>query len=430
MFSRLIRHRLVKDTAIMMGVQVSGYVLPLLTLPYLTRVLGPANLGLTVLGTALVLYFAVVVEYGFAVTGTRRIAIVREDPDQVARVYSSIMACKILLLVLCLAILWILLAAIPRLREHASLYLLSYLQVLGWGLSPNWLLQGMQRMKLIAASDYGGKVICVALIFVLVRTKSDYLMATALQSGGFLLSAIIGLVLSFSVVGMRLRWPDLGEMKTAMSEGLPVFLSMASMNVMTSSNIVILRAMTTDEQVGLFAVASRLIIAARALTNPIATAVYPHMSKLAAQSPSKALQFLRRQLLWTAAPFLGITLGMLFFGPLAVRILSGPAYQESGVLLQIMSMTPFIHAVSMCFGTYYMLAFGYEKAWSKIIIGMMLLNFLVLGATLLVLRPARAVALTTSLMDLYAAGSCILFYLRTSGKLEAVPPVGPMEPLA
>jgi len=381
-----------------------------------------------VLGTALVLYFAVVVEYGFAVTGTRRIAIVRDDPERVARVYSSIMACKIALILLCLAALLALLALVPQLREHAALYLLSYLQVVGWGLSPNWLLQGIQRMRLIAVSDYGAKVISVALIFLLVRSKSDYVIAAALQSSGFLLSAIIGLILSFSVAGVRVRWPDPREMKMAMAEGLPVFLSMASMNIMTSSNIVILRALTTNEQVGFFAVASRLVIAARALANPIANAVYPHMSKLAAESPSKALQFLRRQLLWTTAPFLGITLGMLFFGPLAMRILSGPGYGESGVLLQIMSLTPFIYAISMCFGTYYMLAFGFEKAWSKIIIGMLVANFIALGAALLVLRPARAVALTTTLMDLYSAICCILFYRRTSKELVAA--AEPKAPLA
>jgi len=64
MLRKLLSHRLAKDTLILFGVQVSGYVLPLITLPYLTRVLGPANFGLTALGTALILYFAVVIEWG------------------------------------------------------------------------------------------------------------------------------------------------------------------------------------------------------------------------------------------------------------------------------------------------------------------------------------------------------------------------------
>jgi hypothetical protein len=79
-----------------------------------------------------------------------------------------------------------------------------------------------------------------------------------------------------------------------------------------------------------------------------------------------------------------------------------------------MSLTPVVHAVSMCFGTYYMLAFGYEKEWSKIIARMMVLNFVCIFALMLVMRPVRAIAVTTTLMDIFCAGSCILFFRRTA----------------
>jgi PST family polysaccharide transporter len=203
-------------------------------------------------------------------------------------------------------------------------------------------------------------------------------------------------------------------MKVALIEGWPVFLSMASMTLMTSSNTIILNTVASAAEVGYMNAAYRLIIASKALTNPITTAVYPHMSKLARNSPQEGLRFFRKQVLWMAAPFLVISLGMLVFSPLAVRIIYGGRFQESGVLLQIMSFTPVIHSVSMCFGTYYMLAYGFEKEWSKIITRMVILNFVVLGILLLILPPTRAVALTTTMMDLFSAGSCALFYRRTS----------------
>lgn len=415
MLLRLIRHRLVKDTIILFGVQVSGYVLPLVTLPYITRVLGPANFGLTALGTALVLYFAVITDFGFAVTGTRQIAIVQGDPAKVSRTYSTIMVCKLCLMLACFLILLAIVATVPSLREHWPLYLLSFLQVVGLGLSPNWFLQGMQRMRYIAYSDYGAKIVSVALIFTLVHRSSDYLLVAALQSGGFLLSACIGLAVVFTSIRPQLLWPVWEDTRAAMISGWPVFLSMASMTAMSSTNTMILGAMTSSDQVGFLNAAQRLIIAARALTNPVTTAIYPHMSKLASSSRTEGLRFLRKQVLWTAAPFLVISLGLLLFAPLAVRLLYGPKYLETGVLLRLMSLTPVVHAVSMCFGTYYMLAFGYEKEWSKIITRMMVLNFVCIFALMLLMRPVRAIALTTTLMDIFAAGSCILFYRKTAG---------------
>ncbi len=422
MLRRLLSHRLAKDTLILLGVQVSGYILPLITLPFLARVLGPTSFGLTALGTAVVLYFAVVVEWGFAVTGTRQIAIVQNDPGQVSRIYSAIMACKLCLLGLCFVALTALTTAIPKMHTYWPLYFVSFLQVVGWCLSPNWLLQGMQKMRYIAYSDYGAKVIAVILIFGLVRRSSDYMLVATLQSGGYLISAIIGLTIVFWKLRVRLVRPLFADMREAMITGWPVFLSMASMTAMTSTNTVIVGTMASTADVGYLSAAQRLIIATRALTNPISGAVYPHISKMAAHSPRQALVFFRKVLLWTSTPFLFITGGLLLFAPFAVAHLYKSEYVEAGVLLRIMAFTPVLHAVSMCFGTYFMLAFGYQKEWSKIITRMVILNFVLVFILIPFMRPARAIALTTSLTDLFSAGSSILFYRKTAYQLAAREP--------
>jgi len=233
-----------------------------------------------------------------------------------------------------------------------------------------------------------------------------------LQSGGFLISACFGL-LFLANMRVRLVRPCWADMRATLLAGWPVFLSMASMTFVTSSNTMILGIMTSPDQVGFLNAAQRLIVATRALTNPVTTAVYPHMSRLAAGSRNDGLRFFRKQVLWTATPFLAISVGLLLFSPLAVRLLYGPKYVETGVLLRLMSMTPVVHAVSMCFGTYYMLAFGYEKAWSKIITRMMVLNFVCIFALMWLMRPVRAIALTTTLMDIFSAASCIFFYRKT-----------------
>jgi PST family polysaccharide transporter len=413
MLRKILSHRLAKDTLILLGVQISGYVLPLITLPFLARVLGPANFGLTALGTAVVLYFAVVTEWGFGVTGTRQIAIAQNDPEQVSKIYSTIMACKVSLLTVCFFTMSLLVMMIPKLRVFWPLYFVSFLQVVGLCLSPNWLLQGMQRMRYIAYSDYGAKVISVLLIFALVRRSSDYMLVAALQSGGFLISAIIGLTIVFWNLPVRIVRPVVADMREALIGGWPVFLSFASMTAMSSTNTVIVGAMASTAEVGYLSAAQRLIIATRSLTNPIAGAVYPHISKLAVKSPREALRFFRKLLLWTSAPFLLITVGMLFFAPFAVSVLYKAKYAETGVLLRIMSFTPVLHAVSMCFGTYFMLAFGYQKEWSKIITRMVVLNFVLVFLLVPFIRPARAIALTTSLTDLFSTGSSILFYRKT-----------------
>jgi polysaccharide transporter, PST family len=80
---RLIQHRLVKNAAAMLVVQVSGYAAPLLVLPYLSRVLSTEHFGVIAFATSFNWYFITLVEYGFNLTATRRIAIHRDDPNRV-----------------------------------------------------------------------------------------------------------------------------------------------------------------------------------------------------------------------------------------------------------------------------------------------------------------------------------------------------------
>lgn len=418
MLNNLLRHRLgnrlVKDTLILFGVQISGYVLPLVTLPYLTRVLGPANFGLTALGTALALYFVVLTDWGFPITGTRQMAIVQDQPEKVWRTYSTIMACKLALLGVCFLVMAALVASIPKLRAFWPLYAVSFLQVIGACLSPNWVLQGMQKMRYIAYSDYGAKVISVILIFALVHRSSDYMIVAALQSGGFLVAALLGLTVVFRKLNMRIVRPTIADMRQSYLDGWPVFLSTASMTAMSSTNTMIVGGMASASSVGYLSAAQRLIVAARSLTNPITGAIYPHVSRMAARSPQEALRFVRKQIFLTSLPFLAVTIGMLTLAPYVVFRLYGPKFTETGLLLQIMSLTPVLHAVASCFGTYFMLAFGFQKEWSKIITRMVILNFVLVFALVNFMQADRAIALTTVLCDLFSAGSSYLFYRKTS----------------
>jgi polysaccharide transporter, PST family len=418
MFSRLAKNRLVSDSLILMGVQITGYVLPMITLPYLTRVLGPDNFGLLALGTALVLYFVMLVDYGFSVIGPRRIAIATGE-DEVSRVYSTIISCRLGLTLISILVLAVMTIAVPGIGAYKALYWLSFLQVLGWGMSPNWLLQGLQKMRYVAFSDYGAKILSVLLIFLLVRNQSDYLAAAALQSGGFFMAACLGLGMVYFLFPIRLVRPTKAGMREMMIAGWPVFLSLASLTMMTSTNIMILGALAPKADVGYFSAAQRLIIAARSLLNPASSTIYPHMSRLAAESPPRALQFLKKVFLWVSLPFLALSIAMLLFSPLLTTMLYGRSFEEAGTLLRIMALSPFVLSMGNTLGTQYLLAFGFEQAWSRINIRTVVMNFVFLGLALLVMRPVRAVALTTLLTDCFATGSCLLFYLKTSKEVAA-----------
>lgn len=125
--------------------QVAGYIFPLFTMPYLARVLGVACIGKIAFATAIITYLQTLVDFGFNFTATRDVAKKRDDKDEVSRIYSSVLYCKILLLFVSLSILIVLCVIVPKIREEWVLFFMTFMLLPGYIIFPEWLFQGLEK---------------------------------------------------------------------------------------------------------------------------------------------------------------------------------------------------------------------------------------------------------------------------------------------
>jgi O-antigen/teichoic acid export membrane protein len=235
------------------------------------------------------------------------------------------------------------------------------------------------------------------------------------------------LSLILAVLGVGYYWaapvrfvlPAFCEIRKLLRDGWQVFGSLFLVNSCSASNVVILGMLASPEQVGIYSAASRIIFPLRQTVGPLVNAVYPHVSRLASQAPERAMRFLRRYSFLLSLPFLLVAAGIVIFAPLAVRLLYGPRYAETALLLQIMGISPWVLSLGHCYSTFFLLAFGHERDWARITAAGVLFNFVALGAFLLLGRPAMAVSMTLVATDVFVL---FLSYRRyASRRAEWVP---------
>jgi PST family polysaccharide transporter len=325
--------------------------MPLISLPYLSRVLTTEKFGLVAFGQVFAWYFVILTEYGFNLTATREIAVRRGSPEQVSRVFSAVMIAKFLLTVGGFLIMSIVVAATPTLRPEWMLFLISFASVIGNLLFPLWLYQGLQKMEHVAIRDFAAKLVSVAAVFLFVHGDQDYLVAAGAQSGGFLLAGIAGLVTVPWKLRVRFRWPGTQAVRDELVRGWPTFLSLAASAFSVITNQFILGLKGPTSEVAYFSASNRLIAALRMMVNPLASAIYPHTSQKAARSEREVILFVRKYTIPLAAPFLVVGIALIA-GAGFIPLFLGERYRAAVPVLRIMALGPVLTSLMQIYSTY------------------------------------------------------------------------------
>lgn len=403
------RARFLSNIVSLLVLQGANYLLPLLTIPYLVRVLGPEYYGLVAFAAATTTYFTLITDYGFNLSATKQVSIHRLDREKIKKIYSSVMMVRFILLVASFFLFLSMVFIFDKFRTDYDIYLVSFLVVIGQFLFPVWLFQGLEVMKFIAILNILAKSIFTAFVFLLVTDDGDYLLVPFLTAAGSIMAGIIAQLLVIYHLKVRFSFPVWGDVKEQFVDGWHIFSSSISISMYTASTTFVLGIFTNNQVVGFYSAAEKITQALKGLYQPVSQAMYPIVSSRMAVSRKSGIAFVQK-LSNILAAFMFIICSMLFiFSEEVVIIILGDMYIESVPILRIMAYLPFVIVLSNMYGVQVMVNVGMKVQFSRI-----LMTAAVLGLSLSIITVptygATASASVSLLTEIFVT-LCMALYL-------------------
>jgi len=391
--------------------QFSNYLFPLITFPYLVRVLGPEKFGLVNFAAAFVAYFNVLTDYGFNLSATQEISINRNNKQKINEIFSSVLLIKLALFFISGFVFIFLVLSIPKFSSNSLIYIFSFMIVFGTVLFPVWFFQGMEEMKYITFINIAIKTVWVVSVFLLIHSAKDVLLLVILNGSSFILIGLISLVILRIKFKIEFILPEMNEIKRQLTEGWYIFVSTASITLYTTSNIFILGLLTNNTIVGYFSAADKIRAAIQGLFQNASTAIFPHLSKLFQESKTSAIKFIKNYLKLSVSIAIIVTIIMFILAKPIVLIVLGNNYLSSVNVFRIIVFLPLIILLSNIYGIQIMLNLGYKKEFSRIILFAGIVN-LILSVILVPLYFEIGTAIAVVITELIVTTGMYYFVNR------------------
>lgn len=360
---------------------VVTYGLPLVTMPYLARVLGASSYGALLFAQAFGNYVLILTEYGFAFSATRDLARHRESTVKRAEIVAGVFGAKFFLSVVGVMTALIAYWFVPAFRADPRLLLSATIWAIAQASSMLWYFQGMEKIGVIAAIDSVCKTIATLLIFPVVTGPDSNWLALLLPAAGALASTLAATFLVYRQTPFYR--PSVALSVSALRTGWSLFLYKGAVSFFTVGNTFILGLVAAPQYVAFFAGGERIAKVFMSLLNPVSQLIYPKLSYLLYHRRAVAYAQGYKIMGFMVAVGIGIGAGVYLFAPLLVGVFLGPGYEPAIVVVQIMSFLGPLIMINSFLGLQWMVPMGMDRPFNLIVLisGIVNISLAVLLAT-------------------------------------------------
>lgn len=348
--------------------QVASYVLPFITIPYLSRVIGVDGFGKIAFASAIMVWVQTIVDWGFGFSATREVAKNRDNKEVISDIFSNVLWARLLLSALCFLILLILTLTIPLLRDNAVVLLFTFLLVPGHILFPDWFFQGIEKMKYTTIFNIAIKFAFTIAVFFVIKEEKDYIFQPLLASIGYIVSGLVACVIIRNKWGVRLHSPNFKMILQYLKKSFDIFIGNLFPTMYNNFSIVLLGALGSPTANGLYDGGNKFVSVIQQFMTIIGRTFYPYLNRRSDKHTQYAM--LHLSIAGVASLFL------FLIAPFLIHLFLTPEFEESIYVLRIMSPSIFFLSLSSVYCVNYLFVKGCDREARNITIVSSLIGFL------------------------------------------------------
>ncbi|MBO9634846.1 MAG: flippase [Chitinophagaceae bacterium] len=353
-----------KNLAYNFLLSASQVLLPLISIPYVSRVLSPEGIGKVSFIDSFTYYFICIAEFGIALYGIREVAKLRNKQEERDKLVSELLSLHLLSSLVTMALYAILITILWQKVQDPRLVWFSISFLLVNSFTCEWYFKGMERFRYITLRSLITRLLGLISIFLLVKQPEDYYLYYAIMVAAAIANLLWNNIVLFREVNLRFR--DIRWKRHLQYTSVIYAISLVySISLMLDN--VLLRLVSTAAVVGIYAFAAKIVRMIAVLFTDTITVIFPRIIALQSEGSEAGMKELMQknlQLLvfFTVPASVGIGLSA---GPL-VRLFLGAQFEEAIPCVQVLAAFPLLKSLNIFYCNQVLIAHHKEKLalWS------------------------------------------------------------------
>ncbi len=359
---------IVKNLTNLIVIQGANILIPILSVPYLIRILGSEKFGAIIYGQSLANYGLLLINFGFSLSAVKLLAENHNDKNKINEIFSCVVLAKLFLLFLTLFLFLLLLYFDFKVLGDTKILTLSLLVCISDIFFPTWFFQGLNKMKYVTYISIVSKFAYVFLVFLFIKKPGDYLLVSLFYFIGTVTSSIFSFYFIFTKLKIHFRFYSITKIIFYLKDSTNYFISNISIALFATSNRLFVGFSGNMNYVAYYDLAEKISSLLKIPQSMFTQSVFPVLSQKSNNS------FIRNSFAYSIIFNFLLSIGCFFLSEKIIIISGGHAMIPSVAVLNVLLMTIPVIAISNVLGIQLLIPLGFNNVFKKILISVALFH--------------------------------------------------------